>query len=130
MSQETKKNSIDDVPECQENLTLTPAGQFWTSTPCQVEEKKTEEFLIQRTEKSQEVNCPRMERLQTLPPGKENKGSASTTQGTTPEGTSDPPKDNTELVLNKSNVKCPLCKESHRLSRCNYRSLSRVVIIF
>ena len=63
-------------------------------------------------------------------PGKENKGSASTTQGTTPEGTSDPPKDNTELVLNKSNVKCPLCKESHRLSRCNYRSLSRVVIIF
>ena len=51
-------------------------------------------------------------------PSKEHKGSAFMTQGTTSESTTDPPKDNTEHVPNKSNVKCPLCKESHWLSRC------------
>ena len=51
-------------------------------------------------------------------PSKEHKGSAFTTQGTTPESTTDPPKDNTERAPDKSNVKCPLCKESHWLSRC------------
>ena len=51
-------------------------------------------------------------------PSKEHKGSAFTTQGTTSEGTTDPPKDNTERAPDKSNVKCPLCKESHWLSRC------------
>ena len=51
-------------------------------------------------------------------PSKEHKGSAFMTQGTTPESTTDPPKDNTEHVPNKLNVKCPLCKESHWLSRC------------
>ena len=40
------------------------------------------------------------------------------TQGTTPEGTTDSPKDNTEHVPNKLKVKRPLCKESHWLSRC------------
>lgn len=51
-------------------------------------------------------------------PSKEHKGSAFTTQGTTPESTTDPPKDNTERAPDKSNFKCPLCKESHWLSRC------------
>ena len=51
-------------------------------------------------------------------PSKEHKGSAFMTQGTTPESTTDPPKDNTEHMPNKSNVKCPLCKESHWLSCC------------
>ena len=51
-------------------------------------------------------------------PSKEHKGSTFMTQGTTSESTTDPTKDNTEHVPNKSNVKCPLCKESHWLSRC------------
>ncbi|PFX14233.1 hypothetical protein AWC38_SpisGene21625 [Stylophora pistillata] len=51
-------------------------------------------------------------------PSKEHKSSAFTTHGTTPESPTDPPKDDTENVPKKSNVKCPLCKESHRLSRC------------
>ncbi|PFX28501.1 hypothetical protein AWC38_SpisGene6805 [Stylophora pistillata] len=51
-------------------------------------------------------------------PSKEHKGSAFTTHGTTPESPTDPPKDNTENVPKKSNIKCPLCKESHWLSRC------------
>ena len=33
-SHDTKKNTVV-VPECQENLTLTSAAQFSTSTPCQ-----------------------------------------------------------------------------------------------
>ena len=51
-------------------------------------------------------------------PPKEHKGSAFTTQGTTLESPTDSPKDNTEHMLKKSNVKCPLCKESHWPSRC------------
>ena len=39
-SHETKKESIVDIPECQESHTLTLAAQFATSTPGQVEEKE------------------------------------------------------------------------------------------
>ena len=51
-------------------------------------------------------------------PPEEHKGSAFATQRTTPESPTDPPKDDTEHMPKKSNVKCPLCKESHWLSRC------------
>ena len=56
-SHETKKESTVDVPECQENLTLTPAGHFSSFTPCQVKEKETVEVPMHQTEENQEVNC-------------------------------------------------------------------------
>ena len=46
-----------DIPVCQESHTLTPAGQFATSTPGQVEEKETVEIPIHQTEENQEVKC-------------------------------------------------------------------------
>ena len=64
-SHETKKESTVDVPECQENLTLTPAGHFSSSTPCQVKEKETVEVSMHQTEENQEVNCSPLNRTQT-----------------------------------------------------------------
>ena len=49
---------------------------------------------------------------------KEHRGSAFTTQGTAVKGSTDVPKSDTEHITNKSNVKFPLCKEDHWLSRC------------
>ena len=56
-SHETKKESIVDIPECQESHTLTLAGQFATSTPGQVEEKETVEVPVHQREENQEVKC-------------------------------------------------------------------------
>ena len=56
-SHETKKESTVDIPECQDNHTLTLAGQFSTSTPGQVEERETVEVPVHQTEKNQEVKC-------------------------------------------------------------------------
>ena len=49
---------------------------------------------------------------------KEHKGSPFTTEGTAAKGSIDVPKSDTKHAPNKSNVKCPLCKEGHWLSRC------------
>ena len=50
-SHETKTENTVDVPECQENLTLTPAAQFSTFTPCQDKDKETVEVPIYQMEK-------------------------------------------------------------------------------
>ena len=55
-SHETKKEITVDVPECQENITLTPAGQFSTSTSCQDKDKETVEVPIRQTDK----DCSRL----------------------------------------------------------------------
>ena len=47
-SHETRKESTVNVPKRQENITLTPARQFSTSTPCQDKGKETEKFQFVR----------------------------------------------------------------------------------
>ena len=50
-SHETRKESTVKIPERQENIPMTPAGQFSTSTPCQDKDRETVEVPIRQTEK-------------------------------------------------------------------------------
>ncbi|PFX14075.1 hypothetical protein AWC38_SpisGene21798 [Stylophora pistillata] len=50
-SHETKEGNTVIVPECQENLTLTPVAQFSISTPYQDKDKETVEVAIDQTGK-------------------------------------------------------------------------------